>query len=124
MEKVRRLLVSVLSFAWVEKAEGVVAAVLLAASILIVSGLVFVSISNVGPFYGRRIFAPTQTIQTIGEFIVIATYYALGTVGLLLFYMASTGRFTGRASRYAAAGSTLLLLLSALGLLAGFAEKL
>jgi hypothetical protein len=45
-------------------------------------------------------------------------------MGLLLFYMASTGRFTGRASRYAAAGSILLLLLSALGLLAGFAEKL
>lgn len=124
MERVRRLLLSALSFGWFERVRGLVVAVLLAASILVVSGLVFVSLSNVGPFYGRSIFAPTQTIQTIGEFIVVATYYALGTVGLLLFYLSSTGRFSDRAARYAAVGSILLLLLAVLGLFAGFSEKI
>ncbi|GBC71044.1 hypothetical protein HRbin02_00821 [Candidatus Calditenuaceae archaeon HR02] len=124
MERVKRTLGTVLSLDWVVKGRGLLAAILMFTVILVMSGVVFVTVSHVATFYGRQIFAPTQTIQTVAEFIVVSLYYALGLIGLTLFYFASTGRLTDRAVGYATLGASLLILLSALGLFAGYTAKI
>ncbi len=124
MERVKRTLATVLSLNWVVKGRGVLAAILMFTVILVTSGVVFVTVSHVATFYGRQIFAPTQTYQTVAEFIVVSLYYALGLTGLTLFYFAATGRLTDRAAGYATLGASLLILLSALGLFAGYTAKI
>ncbi|MCS7146115.1 MAG: hypothetical protein RMJ28_05500 [Nitrososphaerota archaeon] len=124
MERVKRTLSAILSLEWVVKGRNILAAVLMLTVILVASGLVFVSTGNVATFYGREIFAPSQTVQTVAEFIVVSLYYVLGLTGFVLFYYASTGRLSDRATGYAALGASLLILFSALGLLSGFSAKI
>jgi hypothetical protein len=124
LERVKRTLGTVLSLSWVVKGRGVLAAILMFTVILVTSGVVFVTLNRVATFWGRQIFAPTQTLQTVAEFIVVSLYYALGLTGLTLFYFAATGRLTDRAAGYAALGASLLILLSALGLFAGYTAKI
>ncbi|MEM0444823.1 MAG: hypothetical protein QXO86_06505 [Nitrososphaerota archaeon] len=124
MERTKRLLDSILSLDWVLRGKSFLMAAITLTTILIISGVVFVAVSNVGPFYGREIFAPTQTIQTIAEFIVIAAYYALGLTGLIVYYYAATGRLSDRAAGYATLAASILILFATVGLISGFTAKI
>jgi len=124
LERVKKTLIAMLSLDWVVKGRGVLSAILMFTAILVMSGVVFVSMGNSPTFYGRQIFFPTQTVQTVAEFIVVSSYYALGLTGMALFYYAATGRLSDRAAGYAALGATFLILFSALGLFSGFSAKI
>lgn len=124
MERVRRTISVILSLDWVVRGRNILAAILMMTVILVISGIVFIMVSNVPTFYGREIFAPTQTVQTIAEFIVVFLYYLLSLTGLVIYYYALTGRLSDRAVGYATLGASLLIVISAIGLLAGFSAKL
>lgn len=124
MPQIREIFVKLLSFDWLRKTEEIVAAVIVVASIVIMSGVVRILTTQTIPLYGIRVFAPSMAYQTYAEFIVVLVYYLLGTAGIFLFYFATKQRFSKRGNNYAILGATLLLLLSFIGILTGIMSKL
>ncbi|MEM2034946.1 MAG: hypothetical protein QXL42_02245, partial [Candidatus Caldarchaeum sp.] len=70
-----------------------------------------------------RVFYPDQRVQTVAELLVATTFYLLGFAGLMLYSMALSKRFSPRASQYMLLFSSLLVVVSALGLIGGHLSK-
>lgn len=120
----RKNLDRLLSFEWLERHIDILAGVLVVAAVSLISGLFFIATTrNPIPLFGFRVFAPSTAIETYAEFIVVATYYVLGTAGLALYFMASRGTMSQRGARYAFLGSAALLIIAILGLIAGLLSK-
>ncbi|MCS7138397.1 MAG: hypothetical protein NZ941_08545, partial [Candidatus Caldarchaeum sp.] len=83
----------------------VVSVIAVIGSALILSGLVYGMFSGVviGVAFIEnviRVFYPDTRVQTIAELLVTSTFYLLGFVGLLLYSLAYSRRFSPRSSRY------------------------
>ncbi|MEM4383391.1 MAG: hypothetical protein QXU44_04975 [Candidatus Caldarchaeum sp.] len=104
--------------AWV---AVVVSSVVLAGVVYNVASRVVIGVAFIGD--SVRVFYPDTRVQTVAEMMVVATFYILGFVGLLLYGVAFSKRFSPRASRYMLLFSTLLITLAALGLIGGYLSK-
>lgn len=107
--------------------EGLVLVAVVATSVIL-AGVVYGLFSGVSigvAFVGNtiRVFYPDQRVQTVAELLVATTFYLLGFAGLMLYSMALSKRFSPRASQYMLLFSSLLVVVSALGLIGGHLSK-
>jgi len=107
--------------------QAIIVAVVVAV-ILIVSGLSYgitarqaIAIAVIGGIV--RVFFPDMRTQTHAEMFVTSTYYLLGFVGLMLYILAVRRHGSQRSIKYMLVFSTVLILFSAIGILAGFMAK-
>lgn len=123
MQRLAKLVVRLLTYrGGSERLVSIFGAVVVAASILIASGWVYVLVSAPPPLYGRQAVFPSLTGQTIAEFVVIAVGYALTTAGIYIFHLNLTGRL-GSKGWGIAATSIGMILLGVVVVLLAFLQK-
>ena len=127
-ERFRRLLERAVELSASQTLQEVVILVGVMAVTVTLAGVVYALFSGFQlgvAFVGNviRVFYPDQRAQTIAEFLVTTTFYLLGFAGLLLYAQAFSKRFSSRSVRYMLVFSTLLVAISALGLIGGYISK-
>ena len=107
--------------------QRIIIALIIAVVLLSVSGIVFATTQEVPGliFLGSevRVFLPSVRSQTLGETFVSFTFYLLALLGLILYIYGLQQRGTERGVRYMLFFSSLLLLISVLGIISGLLSK-
>lgn len=111
LERLKRALVKLLTYRGrSQRLESAVAVAMLAFSVLIVSGFLYVLVVVPPALYGTRPVFPSVTGQTIVEFVLVALAYTLSFLGLYVIHLTAIGRLATRRGATVWAGIALFAL--------------
>ena len=97
-------------------------------TVLTISGLVYGAVAQPpGVFFTQtavRVFIPSIRVQSYSEIFVVATLYLLFFAGSLMYLWGIQQRGARRSATYMLFFSSILILVSVLGLIGGYLSKL
>jgi len=108
--------------------ERVITVLAVGFTVLAVSGLIYGLVTNPpGVFFDQaavRVFIPSVRVQSYAEIFVVATLYFLFFTGSLMYIWAIQQRVSQRSASYMLLFSSILILVSIMGLIGGYLSKL